>query len=429
MLVFIHGGGLVFGAATGYDGTDLARKNMIVVTINYRLNIFGYFAHPELSAESPNGVSGNYGVTDQIAALKWVRDNIRSFGGDPNNVTVSGHSGGGFSVPLLMASPLASGLFHKAIAQSGYLPSMSHLKKPYFGKPSAEDQGVEYVREIGEYSLEELRALPADALIRPLEGKNFMELCRDVVIDDWLFADQIVDIFEQGKQHDIPFMVGYTSSESSYMEQEFDLEFPKDHNQYLHEVRSRFSDLSDDYVALYPSHNIKDSAMASLGDGFYGWGSEKYARCASKGKSNVYFYHIDHVMSWAEELGLGAFHGVELLPLFFGVKDHSPGEKFRWKLGNWPDFEITKGDVAQANLLLDIWSNFVQHGDPNFEANPDWEPFKAPKFHYMCLSQGEACSGTNLKPGMFELNEKIIKSRRKAQISWMQDVGLLSPKS
>ena len=428
VLVFIHGGGLVFGAATGFDGTDLARRDIVVVTINYRLNVFGYFAHPELSSESPYGVSGNYGVTDQIAALKWVQDNIESFGGDSNNVTVSGHSGGGFSVPLLMATQLTSGLFHKAIVQSGYLPSMSHLKKPSFGKPSAEDQGINYVRDIGNYSLEELRSLPADILLRPLEGKNFLGLYRDVVIDDWIFTDQLIDTFEKGGQHDVPFMVGYTSSESSYMEQEFDLVFPNENEQYLCEVRSRFPALSNEYLALYPPDNIRDAAMASLADGFFGWGCEKYARCASKGKSNVYFYFIDHVMSWAEELGLGAFHGVELLSLFFGIADHSPGEKFRWALGNWPDIEITEEDIVQANLCLDIWATFIKKGDPNSNGNRDWRPFNERSLHYMCLRQGKAICGVNLKPGMFELNEKIIRSRRENDMSWMQDVGILSPK-
>ena len=160
VMVWIHGGGLVDGAGsnTFYDGAELARKGVIVVSINYRLGIFGYFSHPELSAESPHQVSGNYGITDQIQALKWVQKNIAAFGGNPENVTVFGQSAGALSIVHLLTSPLSKGLFHRAIAQSPYMTPLPDLRRSIFGKPSAEQHGSCFAEGLGAASLVQLRS-------------------------------------------------------------------------------------------------------------------------------------------------------------------------------------------------------------------------------------------------------------------------------
>ncbi len=166
VFIWIHGGSLIWGASSEplYDGTKLAERGLVVVSVNYRLGVFGYLAHPELSAESPDGVSGNYGLLDQIAALRWVRDNIAAFGGDPANVTIAGESAGALSVMYLMAAPSARGLFARAIAQSGYMISTPHLRERRYGERPAEEIGSRLAAKLGASDMVSLRGMDADAL-------------------------------------------------------------------------------------------------------------------------------------------------------------------------------------------------------------------------------------------------------------------------
>ena len=207
---WIHGGGYVEGssAVPVYDGENLAKRGVVVVTINYRLGVFGFLAHPELTKEA--GRSGNYGSLDQVAALEWVQKNIAAFGGDPNNVTISGQSAGASGVHNLVASPLAKGLFHRAIAQSGsgYAPT-----NPSLGLSDAEKKGVAFAEAKGAASLKDLRAMPAEKLMARISdgpGSTF----RPVVDDYFLTADPIA-IYAQGKQNDVPELTGMNLDERS----------------------------------------------------------------------------------------------------------------------------------------------------------------------------------------------------------------------
>jgi para-nitrobenzyl esterase len=208
VMVWIHGGGHFSGASDErrHDGTALARRGVVLVAINYRLGVLGFFAHPELSAESPEGASGNYGLLDQIAALRWVRDNIAAFGGDPGNVTIFGESAGSWSVSALMASPPASGLFHKAIGQSGAFMFATDAET----RAAAEGRGEAFAAEVGAGGLADLRAVPAERLVEAVGRRTYLF---EAIVDGHVLPEPARAIFARGEQAPVPLVVGWTSAE------------------------------------------------------------------------------------------------------------------------------------------------------------------------------------------------------------------------
>jgi len=210
VLVWIHGGALTKGSriSDARDGVPLSRKGVVLVSLNYRLGPLGYLAHTELTAESPRHSSGNYGVLDQIAALRWVQNNIAAFGGDPSTVTIAGESAGSWSVNTLLASPLAKGLFIRAIGESGgrfYRTPFLKTDRP--GAPSAESVGVAFAKTAGVATLAELRALPAEKLIEIVPFRTQEN------VDGWVLPDEIRTIFAEKKQNNVPVIVGSNANE------------------------------------------------------------------------------------------------------------------------------------------------------------------------------------------------------------------------
>ncbi len=241
VLVWIYGGGFSFGATYFYDGAKLAKKGVILVSIAYRVNQFGFLAHPELSAESPNHVSGNYGILDQIVGLQWIQDNIAAFGGDPTKVTIFGESAGGISVSMLCTSPLAKGLFSGAISESGgsFGPTrpttypgenMKTLKK-------AEADGVEYMQKAGVSSLAKLRALDADKV-----PSGFGMAGGWPIVDGYVIPDDQYKLYEEGKYNDVPVLIGYNSDEGASFSHE------KTPEQYFAGVRARYGKFADKLI-------------------------------------------------------------------------------------------------------------------------------------------------------------------------------------
>ncbi len=261
VMVWIHGGGLTRGSgSTGaYDGTELARKGVVVVTINYRLGIFGYFTHPELSKESPHSASGNYGTSDQVMALRWVRDNISAFGGDPNNVTIFGESAGSFSVHHMMSTPLAAGLFHRAIGESG--TSFGPMLELKTGKVTAESNGVKFASAVGAGYLRELRNMTSEKVLLASQSHRFRP-----VKDGWIFPDQIYNVFRDGKYNAVPLMVGFNAEEGTTLGVLGRI--PKDQASYVGGVRQRYGDLADEFLTLYPASDLRGSALNAFRDGF-----------------------------------------------------------------------------------------------------------------------------------------------------------------
>lgn len=425
VMMYIHGGSLVHGSATGYDGSHLARQGVVVVTINYRLNVFGYFSHPELSEESPHSVSGNYGVTDQIEALKWINRNISAFGGDPDNVTIFGHSAGGYSVPLLMATRHTKGLFHKAIALSGILPSMSYLSKKLGSKASAEQQGINYISRLGDLTLKDMRDLPAEDLLAPLNRMTSREQYCDVVVDGWLYDDQLINIFASGKQHAIPFMVGCTSDESSFAITEYDLLLPDNANVFADEVKRKFGENACEFLTYYPKETPQKSSIGAFSDAWFVWAAERYAKNMALSGNTTYLYYFQHSMPWSDSLGVGAFHGLDILAIFWGIKDYCPNEKFLSGMKNWPDFTIRKEDIDIADLLINYLTNFAKTGSPNKDDLPIWPEYDVGRPAFLTYIDGKAISKKCEFNQAYKLFDKIISNRNISNETWSYDVGLL----
>jgi para-nitrobenzyl esterase len=319
---WIHGGGYVEGSGQVpvYDGANLARRGVVVVTINYRLGVFGYLAHPELTKEA--GRSGNYGSLDQIAALQWVRKNIAAFGGDPRRVTIGGQSAGASSVHNLVASPLARGLFHRAIAESG----SSYPTANASGRLAAAEQvGAAYGAAYGAASLQALRALPATALMtRP--GNSPVSSFRPVIDGYFLPADP-AEIYAQGKQNDVPELTGLNLDERS----------------------------SEAEYGAARQAATREAGLVAM----HLWAERR----AAKSRHDAYTYYWTHAEPGTDSARYGAFHTSEV-PYVFNTLDQS---KRPW----------TDQDRKLAELLGAYWVNFMKNGDPNGAGLPLWPKFTA----------------------------------------------------
>jgi para-nitrobenzyl esterase len=351
VLVYIHGG--AFDSGSGevllYDGEGLAKKGIIVVTINYRLGVFGFFCHAGLTRESPERSCGNYGLLDQIAALQWVKRNIEAFGGDPANVTVAGQSAGASSVHYLTHSPLAKGLFQRAIAQSGAWDR--HTQTPE--RAQAEARGAELAATLGG-GLAELRALPADALF---EKSRAAGLQFRPIVDGWVVPEQLSVLLARGAYADVPLLTGLTADERS---------FQKDYGrasleQWRQSVRAEYADAADAVLASYPAVSDaeaaerskelwRDAGLATLLD----W---RRAR-SEHGHAKDYGYLFERAIPWPEHPEYQAFHSGELPYVFDNLgKLNRP----------WQD-----ADRKLAQIASSYWVNFISTGDPNGAGLPPW---------------------------------------------------------
>lgn len=417
VMVWIHGGALRGGHLTGglYDGSQLARKNVVVVTVNYRLGVLGYFAHPELTAESAHGSSGNYGLLDQIEALHWVRDNIARFGGDPTNVTLFGESAGALSAIELMTSPLARGLFQKVIVQSGYMVSNMELKRPSFGQPSAEDVGQYIAEKMGAANLAALRAMDATALTKDSYAAGFDP---QATIDGWVLPRQIVEAFDRGEQAPVPVIAGFNGGEARSL-RFFVPPLPKTAAEYEAKVRDTFGDLAPRFRKLYPSTDMEESALAAARDGFYGWTAQRLARKQTQLGVPAYLYLFEHQYPAEVPLHLEAFHASEL-PYEFGLIGSGTLPK------NWPRMPDDARERGLSEAIMDYFTSFAHSGKPVADGGPAWKSFAEGEAYMDFAETPHASSG--IFPGTYELQEEIISRRRAAGTqNWYVNIGLLSP--
>ncbi len=374
VMVWIHGGALTrgSGATRTYDGTNLAKKGVVLVTINYRLGPLGYLAHPELTAESANGSSGNYGVLDQIAALKWVQQNIAAFGGDPNRVTIFGESAGSWSGNVLVASPLAKGLFHRAIGESGaQFGPMAFLKEDRNKLASAEKVGTAFAKAAGADSLKALRAVPAEKIVDLFNndpaGKEFRTAPN---VDGWVLPDEIRKIFERGKQNDVHTIVGSNANEMSVFIPPALL--PKSLEAYRKRVGSQYGEMSKEFEAVYPVKSDTDIAaalLASQRDIRFTLPMRTWARMTATGRSKAYLYYFSHVPPNPNSKTLGAYHAAEIAYVFNNL--------------NRQNTLLTETDTRLADIMSSYWVNFAATGDPNGKGLPKWAVYNREQEPYM----------------------------------------------
>jgi len=416
VFVWIHGGSLTTGAGSldMYDGARLAsEQGLVVVTINYRLGVLGYLAHPGLSAESEQGISGNYGLMDQILALKWVKRNISAFGGDADNVTVAGESAGALSVVMLMTSPKANGLFDKAIAESAYMVTMASLKEPRNGLPSAEATGEALAQKMGADDVAALRAMPADKLVGLSRKAGYFPF---PVIDGVYETGQMVEVFDKGEQAPVPVLAGFNEGEIRSLR--FLLPpIPKNAEAYEAAIRNGYGELSGRYLELYPSDNLDASMLAATRDAMYGWTAERLAGSQTARGYPSFFYLFDHSYPAADRLGLRAFHASEI-PYVFGTMKKA--------VAPWPEIPDTEEERALSEDMMQYWASFARDGQPVADGAPDWPAYgnKATGMVFADTPQ----TWDLLARERFDLHEEVVCRRRAAgNIPWNWNVGILSP--
>lgn len=416
VLVWIHGGALTTGSSREplYDGRRLAERGVIVVSINYRLGALGWLAHPWLSGESPQKLAGNYGLLDQIAALTWVRNNIRAFGGNPRNVTIAGESAGGLSTLYLMSSPAARGLFHRAIAQSAYMISMADQRKSVFGAPSGEAVGQMLSGALQAPDLATLRGMDAQQLTDTAAKLGFLPFG---VVDGLVLPQQMVDAFDQGKQAPVPVLAGFNQGEIRSLMM-LAAKPPVSAEVYEREIRERYGDLADAFLKLYPAADYRESILATPRDALYGWTSERLVRKQTALGQPSYLYLFDHAYPATDQAKLHAFHASEL-PYVFGTLNRTPP--------NWPKVLDTPGERALSDAMLDYWASFARDGKPVAPKAAAWPAYGNAGNYVRFAATPEA--GTALMPGMFALNEAVMCRRRASgKAGWNWNVGLNAPK-
>jgi len=399
VMVWIHGGTLIWGTGHSqlYDGREFARRGIVLVSINYRLGVLGYLAHPDLSRESADNVSGNYGLLDQVAALQWVRRNIGSFGGDSSNVTIFGESAGALSVEYLLASPAARGLFDKAIVQSGYLFTMPELRDARYGIPSAEAIGADLATKLGASSIAAMRAMDARKLVEATAKAGYAPYGS---IDGKILRRQLVDTFDRGEQAPVPLMAGFTSGEIR------GLRFllpptPASAEAYANDIRAHYGDLADAYLRQYPPRDLEQTQLAATRDVVFGWAAERLVRKQAAIGQASFLYYFSHDYPSAAAANLSVFHASEV-PFVFGTFSGTPA--------GWPAIPDTAEQRRVSGAMLDYWSTFARSGQPTATNGPAWDSF-APRRAFMNLGDVPVKS-TEFMPGMYELQEQIMCRRR-----------------
>ena len=365
VLVYIYGGGFRSGGAGCpiYDGTSMAKKDVVFVNFNYRVGLFGFLAHPGLSAESPEHTSGNYALQDMIAALKWVRDNIAAFGGDPQNVTIAGQSAGAFAVNYLTVSPLAHGLFQKAIAESGgnfYTAANRRIQ----GLKLAERSGTELAKSLNCSSVAELRALPAGTILQANGGTTWP------IVDGYVIPSGIYKAYAQGEQAAVPLIVGWNADDRVFADA------GKSPSEFEKALKDRFGDLAPSFLSVYPHstlEKVRESQRKMSRDETFAVQGYAWAEFQSNlSGSDVFVYNFNRKLPANDKSSaFGAFHSGEIVYAYGNLSTlNRPWEPV--------DYEI-------SNKMSDYWANFARYGNPNAPGLPKWQPFDSDSRNAMII--------------------------------------------
>jgi para-nitrobenzyl esterase len=416
VMVWIHGGTLIWGSGHSkmYSGQEFAKRGVVLVSINYRLGVFGYLAHPELSKESPEGISGNYGLLDQIQALQWVRRNIAAFGGNPRNVTIFGESAGALSTEYLLASPRARGTFDRAIVESGYLFTMPELRSKRGEEFAAEDIGVWLAGQLHAPSLAALRAMDARQLADASAATGYVPYG---TIDGKILRRQLVDTFDRGEQARVPLIAGFNSGEIRTLRHLLP-PVPQSAQAYADEIKARYGDLADAYLRLYPaSRDLAQNGLDATRDAVFGWATERLVRKQAALGQPAYLYYFSHSYPSADAADMTGFHASEV-PFVFGTIAATPSF--------WPAIPNTAAERRFSNQMLDYWTSFARNGKPSSPNGPAWMPF-GPASAFMHFGASPNAS-SGFMSGMYALHEQVMCRRRaEGSQSWNWRTGNTAP--
>jgi len=375
------------GDSPQFDGEALAKKGVVLVTYNYRLGVFGFFAHPELIRESGRNASGNYGLLDLAGALKWVQTNISKFGGDPARVTIFGVSAGAGLVANLVGSPEAKGLFQRGIAQSGSWMGI-RISKP-MTLSQAEAAGLKVAEDAGAKSLAELRDKSADELLKIGRGTG-------PIVDGWFIPTDLSTLYFQGRQNDVDVLVGSNQDEGTF--------FPRSGatsaDEFIKQARQRFGSLAEAFLKLYPAGSDAEAGVSQLTSfrDELAWLMRTWARLQStRGKGKTYLYYFTHVPPVAPGTpSRGATHGAETSYVFQNLVPAGLP---------WTDM-----DRKVADSLSSYWANFAAHGDPNRKGLPVWPPYNQKNSNRPMVLGDRIEIGPGLDPAKIEFFDKYFSS-------------------
>jgi len=404
VMVWIPGGGFTQESASMplYWGDALARRGVIVVSINYRVGVFGFLAHPELTRESPNHSSGNYGLLDQIAALVWIKANIAAFGGDPARVTIWGQSAGSLSVNLLMASPLARGLFQGAIGESGgfFVPPAATGSVEKWFLPGAEQQGVKFAATAGAPSVEAMRKLGLEQILKASDAGT-----THPIMDGFVLPQEPFDVFTAGHQNDVPLLLGSNANEGRPLIAGRDVKL----SSFADDIGKAYGSdvigqLANESLKIYPATTDAEAHESRANferDLRFGWDMWTWARLQTKtGKGKVFYYYFAHLPPAPQSSPFaywGAGHWAELPYVF----DHLSQYQWAW----------TDADRALADTMATYWTNFSKSGDPNGPTVPAWPNFTTKNGYLLHFNDTLSIGGVPNFEGLRLLDERFAKLR------------------
>lgn len=394
VFVMIHGGAFLTGS---YSGTQesFVREGIIYVSVEYRLGALGFMSHPELSKEA-GGRSGNYGILDQIEALRWIHNNIAAFGGDPDKVTIAGESAGGISVSILCASPLTKGLFRAAICESGssFWPVSDHRggNTAMCTLRAAEQEGVTFQKQLGKKNLKQLRRVPFQTLVDSTRMESFWP-----IVDGYAITDDQYKLYENGQYNDVNVLLGTNSDEGSMFS------FPMPVEAYQQRMRDTYGTWADRLLEVYPATNEQEVYFAQsdiFRDGSFAWGTYAWANLQSRtGKGKIYMYYFDQDSenTILKSRKGGASHVAEM-PFVYGY--------------SYNGGRMTETERHMQQIMSRYWINFTKTGDPNASSLPYWTTYEQGKPTVMIMREGFHLDRVPNQRQM-DFFEAFFKSRRK----------------
>jgi para-nitrobenzyl esterase len=419
VMVWIHGGGFVAGASSEprQDGGNLSKLGVMVVSFNYRMGVFGFFAHRDLAKESPHNASGNYGLLDQVAALQWVHDNIASFGGDPDNVTIFGESAGSFSVSALMASPLSQGLFQRAIGESG---AMFSKTRPTKTLAEAQLACLKYsIKYFGTSSLDKLRGLTALQLLTAATNLPHDYFTPD--IDGYFLPEDCASTFTAGRQSHVPLLAGWNKDEG-WFKQFYTNEPPLlDKNKipitekepvfakgtptladYVACAKMRFGDQADEFLKLYPATTDAEAKRAAAdyaGDRFIAYGTWKWIdlQLQTGGDYPIYRYLFEQPLPLAKDAKPGSEPSTP----------HASDIEFIFRMLSSRNLPWKSDDKKVSEMMAAYWVNFAKNGDPNGPGLPNWPQYKRDDGYQVMHLQAKAAAAPDRNRPRYEFLDQL----------------------